>query len=118
MVCIKTKINSSIGDGNVSKVYYGTFHSPDKNTTYWVNVGFYPDGVIILPDSSSSNANKGFYSIINGTVMNKNWNGGSNYNATVEITATGFTYTTGNDSTGVESTSGPNHTFIAVQFND
>ena len=48
--------------------------------------------------------------------MKKCWNGGSTYKATVDITSTGFTYKTGNDSSGAESTSGPNHTFVAVQF--
>ena len=94
-------------------MYYGTFYSPSKNTTYTIDVGFRPDGLIILPDSGSSNANKGFYSIIDGTVMQKRWNGGGTYLATVAITSTGFTYETDNDA---ESTSGPNHTFVAVQF--
>lgn len=106
--------SSSVGDSNVGKVYYGTFYSPAKSTTYTINVGFNPDGLIILPDSSSPNANKGFYSIINGTVMKKNWNGGSAYNATVALTSNGFTYTT--NTNDAECISGPNHTFVAVQF--
>ena len=103
-----------MGDSNVGKVYYGTFSSPANNTTYTIDVGFCPDGLIILPDSSSINSNKGFYSIINGTVMNRNWNGESVYQATVSLTSNGFTYRT--DNNGVESISGPNHTFVAVQF--
>lgn len=117
-ICRLWSINSSssIGDSNVGKVYYGTFYSPSKNTTYTIDVGFCPDGLIILPDLNNTNSNKGFYSIINGTVMNKNWNGGSGYNATVALTSNGFTYTTGNDTSGAESIGGPNHTFVAVQF--